>query len=150
MPDERATKTFNFVRMFVKDLSFETPMGAEVFAADWNPDHKVKLEHKSHRLSENIWEVILIATVTANLGDKTAYMIEAHHGAIVEVTEMEREPLSRVLTIDVPNIMFPYLREAVDNVAVKGGFPPVGMSRPDFDAWFMQTTEQLALQAGKP
>lgn len=150
MPDEQATKNFNFERMFLKDLSFETPMGVDVFAGEWNPDHKVKLELASNSLSDNLWEVVLTATVSAKLGDTTAYLIEAHHGAIVSVAQMEQEMLRRTLAIDVPNIMFPYLREVVDNVAVKGGFPPVGMSRPDFDAWLEQASQHVALQARQP
>lgn len=150
MSDHQPANKFKFERLFLKDLSFETPMGAAVFSGGWDPDYKVKLRLNSEPLTDGNWEVILIATVTVALGSGTAYMVEAQQGAVVSVTEEDRDALRRILAVDVPEVMFPYLREVVDNVAVKGGFPAVAMSRPDFAGWHEQASLEQSLQAGWP
>jgi len=150
MSDQPAEKNFNIERLFLKDLSFETPMGPDVFTGDWDPDYRVKLDLNSRHLTENVWEIVLVATVTAKLGSNTAYLIEAHYGAIVTLAEMDRDLTHRTIAFDVTSIMFPYLREVVDNVAVKGGFPAVCMSPPAAYAWPGQASQQQVLEAGKP
>jgi len=123
-------------RIVLKDLSLETPMGQDIFTAEWQPDIKVRLDLRSQRLADGCHEVVLTATATALAeGGGTAFVIEAQQAGVFNVAGFEGEGLRRALAIDAPRLIFPYLREAVDSVATKGGFPPVGMQPPDFEAW---------------
>lgn len=134
MSNNQSTKDFNIKRIVLKDLSFEAPMGQVVFTKDWQPDYDVRLDLRYARLADKLWEVILTATVTAKLENSIAFLIEAQKAGVFKVADLEPESLRRVLTLDAPSLIFPYLRETVDNVAVKGGFPPVGIQPPDFEA----------------
>jgi preprotein translocase subunit SecB len=40
--------------------------------------------------------------------------------------------------------LFPYAREAIDNLVVKGGFPPLMLAPVNFDALYRQAMEQQA------
>ena len=41
-----------------------------------------------------------------------------------------------------PNILFPYLRESVDALVVKGGFPALMLAPINFDALYQQRLMQ--------
>jgi preprotein translocase subunit SecB len=45
-----------------------------------------------------------------------------------------------------PTILFPYAREAVDNLVVKGGFPALMIAPVNFDALFRQAVAQQAAE----
>ena len=61
---------------------------------------------------------------------------------------LEGKPLNRALATEAPMLIFPYLRETVDNVATKGGFPPVSLQPYDFVARYNPNDEQLSGGSG--
>ncbi len=136
MTDEQPPSISEIKRIFLMDLSFETPMGQAVFDREWRPEFKVRLDLRSRSLAENLWEVVLTATVTATLETDVAFLIEAQQVGVFEVVGQNLEPKRRLLAIDAPKLVFPYLRETVDSVATKGGFPAVGLQPPDFETWY--------------
>ena len=140
-------KKFTVERVFLKDLSFETPMGDCVFNLDWKPEYDISMSLNRGDFTKDIRTVVLTASITARLGDRVAFLIEvqqAGHFTIHEQGQEEDEPFRRILRVDAPNILFPYLREAVDSVTNKGGFPSVTMQVPDFEAWHQQAEADLA------
>ena len=54
-----------------------------------------------------------------------------------------------MLSTVAPTILFPYAREAVDNLVVKGGFPALMIAPVNFDALFRQAVAQQAAEAGE-
>ena len=136
MTDEQFSIDVDIKRVVVRDLSFETPMGQGVYALDWKPVYSWNMDLSNNRVADNLWEVILAATITAKLETNTAFLLEVQQAGVVEVADLEGDHLRRVLAIETPKLIFPYLRETVDNVAVKGGFPPICLRPPDFDALY--------------
>ena len=61
---------------------------------------------------------------------------------------IEAEPLKQILATVAPNILFPYAREAIDNIVVKGGFPALMLAPVNFDALYAQAMAQQAAQGG--
>jgi len=111
-------------------------MGQGVYALDWKPVYSWNMDLRNNRLADNLWEVILEATITATLETNTAFLLEVQQAGVIDVADLEGDRLRRVLAIKMPKLIFPYLRETVDNVAVKGGFPPICLRPPDFDALY--------------
>lgn len=136
MPDESASSSLRVERIVLKDLSFETPMGQGIFDKQWQPEYSVNLELHTAPIADNTWEVVLSATITARLAGEIAYLIEAQQAGVIELAPMDIEPRRRALAIEAPRLVFPYLRETVDSVTARGGFPAVGLQPPDFEAWF--------------
>lgn len=152
--NEQATGTqanpeqqFALQRIFIKDLSFEVPLGAQVFTKQWQPQVHVDLNTKSDRIADDIYEVVLTITITAKLGEETAFLIEAQQAGLFLVKGVEGEQLRRVLMIMCPNILFPYARETVDSLAVRGSFPPLLMQPVNFEALYVQALQQAEQQA---
>jgi len=134
MTDEEFSRNVSVVRIVLKDLSFETPMGAEVFSGEWQPDYELNLQLGNARLDADNWEVILKVTVTARVEKGVAFLIEAHEAGVFNIPGLQDEPLHRALEIEAPMLIYPYLRETVNSVAARGGFPPVNLRLFDFEA----------------
>ena len=67
------------------------------------------------------------------------YIIElAQAGVFLKEGEMEEELLRKVSLTDCLAILFPYLREAVDSILVKSGFPPLVMANIDFKSSYLE------------
>ena len=67
---------FQLQKLYVKDVSFELPNAPQIFQEDGQVEIKMNLAQKVEDLAENVREVVLTVTVTASLGEKTAYLAE--------------------------------------------------------------------------
>ena len=75
--------------------------------------------------------------------EKNAFLVEVQQAGIFFASGIEAEPLKQILATVAPNILFPYAREAIDNIVVKGGFPALMLAPVSFDAlyaWFNGAT----------
>ncbi|MGB1139658.1 MAG: protein-export chaperone SecB, partial [Halioglobus sp.] len=70
--------------------------------------------------------------------------IEVQQAGIFFVKGIEGEQLRRVLGTAAPNILFPYARESIDSICVRGAFPPVMLAPVNFDALYQQAMQQQA------
>lgn len=150
MIDEQPARDLSVERIVLKDLSFETPMGQDVFTREWQPEYKVRLDLRRDGLAEKLWEVVLTVTVTASLESEIVFVLEVQQAGVFTVADLEPESLRRALAIEAPRLIFPYLREAVDSVVAKGGFPSVGLQLPDFEAWHQDANRPEMSSADEP
>jgi preprotein translocase subunit SecB len=143
---EENEQQFGMQRIYVKDLSFETPQGAEAFKQQWKPAIKLDLNSSNKKLDDSNYEVVLSLTVTASLDDKPAFLAEVHQAGLFVCKGMDQKQLHQVLGSVCPNILFPYARETIDNLVLKGSFPPLMLAPVNFDALYQQALEQAKKQ----
>ena len=143
---EQPEQQFALQRIFIKDLSFESPQSPAIFTKDWQPKMNVDLNTRSNSLGDDNYEVVLTITITATVEDETAMLIEIQQAGIFLVRGIEGENLRRVLATVCPNTLFPYARETIDSVAGKGTFPPLMLAPVNFDALFLQAMQQAQQQ----
>jgi preprotein translocase subunit SecB len=147
---EQPQQQFAMQRIYTKDVSFESPGSPEVFKKQWQPKVNVDLNTRSDKVDEQgNFEVVLSITITATLDDDTAFLVEVQQAGIFFITGFEGEELRRILGTAAPNILFPYAREAIDTLCVKGGFPPVMLAPVNFDALYMQALAQSQQEGGE-
>lgn len=126
-------------RIYVKDISFESPGAPEIFTQEWQPKMNVQLNNGARRLGEgNEYEVEVTVTLTAELNGKTAYLAEAKQAGIFTIIGIEGDELENVLGAYCPNMLFPYARETLSSLVVKGSFPAFPLQPINFDALFAQ------------
>jgi preprotein translocase subunit SecB len=150
MADEQAAGTqeqpqqqFAMQRIYNKDISFESPSTPDIFRKQWQPKVNVDLNTKSDKVDEQgNFEVVLTITITAKVDDETAFLVEVQQAGIFMISGFEGEDLRRILGTAAPNILFPYARENIDSLCVKGGFPPVMLAPVNFDALYQQALSQ--------
>jgi len=138
---------FALQRIYIKDMSFEVPLGAQVFTKQWQPQVHVDLNTKSDRVADDVYEVILTITITAKLGEETAFLVEVQQAGLFLVKGVEGEQLRRALMIMCPNILFPYARESIDSLTTRGSFPPLMLQPVNFEALYLQALQQSEQQA---
>ncbi len=140
-------RQFAVQRTYLKDLSFESPNAPEVFRGEWKPQSEINLNTKVNRLDEQTYEVVLSVTVTAKIGDKTAFIVEVHQAGIFTLGGFSEKELAPMLGAYCPNLLFPYAREAVSDLVTKGSFPQLVLQHVSFDALFAQHQQQAAADA---
>jgi len=140
-PDANAPQ-FEIQRIFVKDISFESPNTPHTFVEEWKPEVTLNLETKSNKVQDNLHEVVLSITATVLTSKKTAFLIEVKQAGVFMIKNFPEDQLHQMLGSFCPNILFPYAREIVSDTVVRGGFPQLILAPVNFDALYMQHLEQ--------
>ncbi|MFZ2314943.1 MAG: protein-export chaperone SecB [Gammaproteobacteria bacterium] len=140
--DSNTAPQFDIQRIFVKDISFESPNTPQTFLEEWKPEVALNLETKSNRIDDNLHEVILSITATVSSSKKTAFLIEVHQAGVFMINGFPNDQLHQMLGSFCPNILFPYAREVVSDIVVRGGFPQLILAPVNFDALYAQHMEQ--------
>ena len=140
---EQPQQQFALQRIYTKDISFESPTTPAVFKKQWQPQVSVDLGTKSDKIDDTgNFEVVLTITITAKIDGETAFLIEVQQAGIFLMQGFSAEELRRIAGTAAPNILFPYARECIDTLCVKGGFPPVLLAPINFDAMYQQALAQ--------
>ena len=135
---------FSIQRVYLKDLSFETPQGPSAFKKKWQPKVSQDLNTKTDQVEEGLYEVALRVTITVADGEDTIYIVEAEQAGLFNVNGFAEEQLPQILNTTCPGILFPYLRETLDNVVTKGSFPALLLPPINFDALYANALQQSA------
>ncbi len=141
-------RQFQLQRIYIKDVSFESPNAPTVFTGEWQPKHELNLNSKVNKLNEETFEVVLAVTVTTKMGEQTAFIVEVQQAGLVTVKGFPEQELGQLLGAYCPNLLFPYAREAISDLVTKGSFPQLILQPVNFDALFAQHRNQMAEQIG--
>jgi preprotein translocase subunit SecB len=137
---------FNIEKLYVKDLSLEVPNAPAIFLERENPQIDLQLHTSAEQVEEGVFGVTVTVTVTAKLPtkDKVLFLIEAKQAGIFQIRNIPAEEMETVLAVVCPNILYPYLREVVSDVAIRAGFAPVVLNPINFEAIYLQQKQQQA------
>ena len=138
---------FNMEKIYVKDLSLEIPHAPQIFLDRENPQIDVQLATQAASIDDGVFEVTVTSTVTAKIGEKVMFLIEAKQAGIFQVRNIPLAEMEPILAVMCPNILFPYLREVVSDVAVRAGFAPVLLNPINFEVLYQQQKQQQAQAA---
>lgn len=183
MPDDAGTVPSNAARIagrvqveriYLKDLSFESPTAPDVFRMEWRPAVQLDLNTTANPLSNNRFEVVLTvtlratlepprgdvaeggaasapagagATIPADRDERVGVIIEVQQAGVFLVEGVDDAALRHVLAVACPDILFPYVREAVDNLAVRGTLPPFMLTPVDFAAMYAEAMRRRGEEA---
>ena len=75
---------FAIQRTFIKDLSFETPMGLKFSPKLFNQSEN-GCEHAGNSIAEGVHEIVLTLTITAKVEEDTAYIVELQQAGIFAI-----------------------------------------------------------------
>lgn len=143
---ENANETqFMIQRVYVKDLSYETPNTPAVFQQQWEPELNLDLNTTYTKLETGVYEVVLSITATVINQKATAFLVEVKQAGIFTIQNAPENQLDHLINSFCPNILFPYAREAITSQVIRGSFPQLVLAPINFDALYMQ---KLAEQQG--
>ncbi len=133
---------FALQRVYLKDLSFESPMGVEGFKKAWQPKIGQDINTAVNKIEDNLFEVVLKLTINVQIEEKTVFLVEIQQAGLFGITGVEGPQLAQILNTMCPQILFPYAREAIDSCAVKGSFPALALPPINFDALFARAVQE--------
>lgn len=131
---------FNLEKIYVKDISYEAPNTPRIFLEKTAPEVNLQLgiEHSALSAQDGIYDVALVVTATAKIKEETLFLVEAKQAGIFRITGIPAEELVKVLEITCPGILLPFIREVVNELVTKGGFPPLLINPINFESLFQQ------------
>lgn len=144
---QQVSQEFAIQKVYLKDVSLETPNSPMIFTEQWQPQTEVRLENAAKPLAEDVFEVSLTVTITAKVsGDRTAYLAEVQQGGLFTLRGFDDGQMGHMLHAYCPNLLFPFVREELASLIGKGGFPPVLLNPINFDNLYLQRLQQQQAQ----
>ncbi|MFZ0219475.1 MAG: protein-export chaperone SecB [Candidatus Aquirickettsiella sp.] len=133
---------FIIQRVYVKDLSLETPHSPQAFQEEWQPELNLQFTMNTSDLGADNHEIVLQITVTAKSKDKTLFLVEVKQAGLFTLKGFTEEQSHQVMSITCPTILFPYAREAVSDLVGRAGFPPLYLAPVNFEALYAQQVQE--------
>lgn len=134
---------FSIQRIYIRDASFESPKAPAIFLKEWKPAVNLELNTRQNTIEEGVYEVILTVSATAKIDDDVAFIAEVQQAGIFMIKGLDADSISHMLGAFCPNLLFPYARETLDSLVVKGSFPALMLSPINFDALYAQELERM-------
>ncbi len=152
MADEQippaAQKQLLLQKIYVKDMSFESPKAPSVFTTSVAPQTQLNIRSSAQDLGPNIHEVTLTLTVEAKDKETTLFLIEIAQAGIFQIQGYTPEEHSVLIGSFCPNTLYPFAREAIADIVGKGGFPQLLLQPINFDALYAQAMQERARNGG--
>lgn len=143
--EKEIVKQFAIQKLYVKDASFESPGSPSSFSfKKWDPKIDLNLTNNQRHLEGDLYEVVLCITVTVTQEESTSFLVEVQQAGLVAITGFDKAEIKYLLGSQCMSILFPYAREVISDLSVRGGFPPLILSPVNFDALYQQHLQQQA------
>lgn len=144
----RSQGQFAIQRIYIKDVSFESPAAPQVFTMEWRPETQVQVTSAANRIAERNYEVVLQVTVTTRLGDKVAFIAEVKQAGLFLIEGLEGAELEHALSSHCPQIIFPYARETIADLVMRGTFPQFLLQPMNFEGLYRESKRRRETTAG--
>lgn len=136
---EKKSPEINLQRIYMKDISFEAPRTPDVFKDTWTPQMTLEVHITTSALQEeDTHEVVLDLNIHVKNQESAAFLIDVKQAGIFTVKHVEKDQLEYILRSYCPQILYPYAREAVSDLASRGSFPQLLLAPIHFDALYMK------------
>ena len=136
--------------VYLKDCSYESPNGPRLPNNQaWEPKFQLNMNTSAEELAADVREVLLTITLEAKQGEATLYLVEVKQAGVFSIAGASVEDLKRLIGSFCPSVLFPYAREVISDLIVKGGFPNFLLPLVNFDALFAQASEVAATGSGQ-
>lgn len=147
MSDQQAAAVFQIQKLYIKNASFESPRSPQGFTLGVAPQMNLDLGVSTKVIEEGLYEVVVRATVNVQAQDQALFLVEVDQAGLFRIANFPQEQLGSLVGIHCPNMLYPYLREVVSDLVIKGGFPPLLLDPVDFESLYRQNLAQQQAQA---
>ena len=137
---------FSIDKIYIKDLSLENPGSPQSFLTQEQPQVEVGLRTRGEQVQPDVYECVLTVTLTAKVGDKTLFLVEASQAGIFTIRGVAPDQMQPVIAINCPTVLFPYIRETLSDAVIRAGFPPVHLAPINFEGLYRQQLAQAQAQ----
>ena len=135
---------------YIKDMSLEIPFAPAIFKEINNnqPEIHVDMGMKSDVQEDGSYVVSLETKMDADVNGKKLFILELTYcsNLILNVPDEHKEP---ILMIELPRLMFPFVRSIVATSLANAGLPPLMLNPIDFAAMYQDKKAKEAAEAEK-
>ena len=146
-PTPAPQKQLVLQKIYVKDLSFESPKAPMIFTTNVSPQTQLNVRSSAQQVAPDVQEVTLTITVEAKDKDSTLFLAEVAQAGIFLIQGYTADEHSILMGSFCPNTLYPFAREAIADLVTKGGFPPLLLQPLNFDAIYSQAMQERAARA---
>jgi preprotein translocase subunit SecB len=141
--------SLTIVRQYIKDLSFENPNAPAIYQhMTEGPAIRVGVDINPTHLVDRKYEVAVGLQVRATKADKAAFIVELQYAGVVALGEsVPEDEIDRILMVETPRHLFPFIRATVASVTREGGYPPLLLNPIDFGQVYLNRQQRDAKQA---
>lgn len=125
-------------RVYVKRLSFASKKVPEAFTSHAAPETFLNIRSVNRELDPEHVDVELTVRVKSVAQEDTVFLIELVQAGIFAMRGYSPEERFALLGSLCPSMLYPYAREAITDIANKGGFPQLLVQPLDFNAMYAQ------------
>lgn len=146
--DQQPRRQVAMRKLYVKDMSFESPAAPEVFAkADFRPQTNLNLRTTHRKVDEEgLYEMVLTLTLDAKVEEETVFLVELQQAGLFIIQGYNETETTVILGTFCPNSLFPFAREVITSAIQRGGFPEFILQPIDFDALYARSQAERAKQ----
>ncbi len=142
--------TFSILAQYIKDVSFESPSGPVSIPSGSDDDLDVDFDVKAQQRSDTDFEVQLLVRAHFRHEERTIWLLDMTYAGYVSFApEAPTELRQSVLLVDVPYLLFPYLRQLVSEITQGGGYPPLFLHPIRFRQLYEQRAAEAAAQSAQ-
>ena len=129
-------------KIYIKDASFEAPSSPKVFTSELNPAADVQFSNTTTPLDAENHEVVLTVTVKVQQDEQVIYLVEVQQAGIFTIRGFPEQHLPAILATACPNTLFPFAREAICDLVIRGGFPQLLLAPVNFEVLYAQEMQR--------
>ena len=149
-PTPAPQKQLLLQKIYVKDLSFESPKAPMIFTQNVSPQTQLNVRSSAQQVAPDTQEVTLTITVEAKDKDSTLFLAEVAQSGIFVIQGYTAEEQQILIGSFCPNTLYPFAREVISDLVTKGGFPQLLLQPLNFDAIFAQAVQERAARGTAP
>ncbi len=129
---------FQINAQFLKDISFTNPGSVKSLKKlEKAPSLKLNADVKTTELKsegKDIFEVDLIISGETNNEKNTLFKVDVIYTGIFTISNAEKKVLEKILNVECPKFLFPFMRAVIASTTREAGFPPLSVAPLDFNA----------------
>lgn len=144
---DQPKRQFEIIKLYLKDVSFESPGAPNSFQDQGQPKVNLEMDHTISEVAEGVYEVALRVGVKTSSEESDIFLVELIQGGLFHVVGFEQQEMDQMLNTFCVATLFPYAREAVSDLCVKGGFQPLLLAPVNFDVLYQQRLAQAKAEA---
>jgi preprotein translocase subunit SecB len=137
-------KQLEIQRIYIKDLSIETPQMPQLIRENWQPNIGIDLHVNTLPLQDHCFEVLISLSVQLKKEKENdiIFLLELQQAGIFRLFGFEGKELEHLLNVYCPSILFPYARENVASLMMKTSLPPLHLAPVNFEVLYKKKLEE--------
>ncbi len=130
--------TIEIQRFYVKEQSCKVPHGYQAFQSVEKLENQTEMSINNQPIAQDTYEITLNITVTGKIEQKTAYIANVQQSCVLKTSSKDEQQLSQIMSVHIPNMLYPYVRKAIADLIGGSGFVPVFLAIVDFASMHQQ------------